>query len=156
MWLVSLAACSSGPCSDLGAVATGIGQVEARLRIQLAAVGVAEECALPDPVEEKLRMVGNLAPNQIGVADLAVAAELPELWTAACPAGTGVLAEAMKLSPADRRKRVYEACGLQGKGISEAYVTGNGLLVLPVLVHHLLAEENAFERSMVVDALAGG
>ncbi len=156
--LATLSACASGPCSssDLRKVNQALGSVPKQHHVQLAAQGLVESCTFPPPVAEALQAVAQVPPDMVRLVDVRVAADAPELWSAACPGGPGALATTMQAAPADGRRHLFEACALDRHGWSaDRFARGNGPVVLPIVLAELMKGHSVLDRTVVLDALAG-
>lgn len=158
MWWWSGVALAGGAC-DPAAVAKvhqALFQVEAAIRPDLAAAGVAEACA-GTPLAETAGGLGAADPRQRQTVDLQLALTDLAGWVAACPGGPGALAEAAK--GANARAALWEPCALAATGwfLEDEWTGGAGLLVTPLVAGHHLAASGVppFQVRAVVRALAG-
>lgn len=158
MILLLAVACSSGPCrdGDLKKVSEALGVVDAHYRQPLAAQGLVEACDLPAPVAEGLTGIARGMPGMGAMLDAKVAADAPDLWSAACPGGPGALADSMRAGGPDGRRALYAACALDRHGWgADAFAKASGPVVLPIVLAHLMADEAPFHRDLAITALAG-
>jgi hypothetical protein len=157
MLLLTLLACgTSGPCdgrfADDAATVTGL---PAKYRGEASAQLLADDCALPAPVEDTLRSFASAPPDYRPILDAQLAAEDIETWTAACPGGAAVLAEVARTGDGSA---LWEGCELERLGwFTRTEVETMRLVVTPIVAAHLLQTQGApeLEARWTVRMLAG-
>lgn len=141
----------------VGKVVGALGAVDASMRVELAALGVAEACKQPNV--KALAQVAQLPPDMRRLIDMKVGAEALELWMATCPKGPGALAAASReAAPADR-VALWETCSMEARGhFTQSEWTGaTGLVVAPLLVGAWLEADGVAkdQARAIARALAG-
>lgn len=147
-WVVAAAlACDQ---AGLGRLVDAIGHVSPAYYEEIAAAGFSEACT--GPVAASAARWSQVPPEARRLADAQALLDAPELWTAACPAGVGVPAQAIQLAPADARAWVYGQCDLGRLGwfTREVWLGGEASW-LPLLAGaHLRAERVPEDRIGVI------
>lgn len=147
-WMVA-AALACDP-AGLGQMVEALRHVSQTYYKEIAAAGFSEAC--DGSVAASARRWSDLPPEARRLADAQAVLASPELWTAVCPAGLGVVAQAAQLAPADARSWVYDQCDLGRLGwFSRAQWLGGEAQWLPLLAGaHLRAERVPEDRIGVI------
>lgn len=157
MLLFFLLSCgASGPCqnSRLEKVADAATMVPAEQRVALAAQGLAESCTLSPSLKKGLEDIPRMPPEMQKMVALKTVSEDPAAWEKACPGGMSLLAQAMSMAPADRRKMLAEHCKVDFMSEAERSRTQETLL-LAILMRPELESASTRSRSVILRALSG-
>ncbi|MEQ1569603.1 MAG: hypothetical protein ABMA64_28460 [Myxococcota bacterium] len=160
LWSAIGCAVAAGPCdgSAFDEVVWAAAKVDAQTRPALVGQGLSEACNLPEPLEKGLMDVGALPPEMRAMSEMSLLADHPELWVAACPAGPGVLAEAISLRSSDRGRFLFEKCDLGRLGFTaDGLARANGSVLLAIVTAQALLGGGApaAETGLLCRALAG-
>lgn len=160
VWLLALAGCGAmaGPCdrSRMTEVAAMASSIDASIRPNFAAAALAEVCP-GVPLTAGLDALGASPPEYRRMTEMQWLSEHPDAWLAACPAGPGVLAEALSAAPADGARLIAERCELSQLGFVAADLQGDGYPLLAVVLRKALREAGApsVETTRLTKVLAG-
>ena len=156
-WLWAMTGCASiaGPCdrSTLSDAMSAGASLDAELRPEFAVAALSEACpSLFDGAG-----MAAAPPEYRRMTEMQWIAEHADAWIAACPAGTGVLAEAIAAAPPDAARLVVERCELGRLGFTAADLQRDGFPLLAVVLRHRLTEAGApsTETTQLTKWLAG-
>lgn len=157
VWLgVAMAA---GPCdpAQVDRLVEALGQVRTDQRSELAAAGLGEACR--GPLGPSAAALAGVAPEQRPLLDAKAVLADPKAWVAACSGGLDVPQRVAQVSPGEKRKVLWDGCGLAATGwfAASEWEAARGMWFLSVLAAHALKASDVPDTQAreVVRALAG-
>lgn len=158
-WALVGAAVAGGPCDPAGVdkLVEALGQVRIEHRTALAAAGLGEACK--GPLGPSAAAIGGVPPEMIPLLDAKAVLADPKAWIAACTGGLDVPQRVAQVAPAEKRKVLWEGCGLEATGwfAKSEWEGATGLWFLPILAAKALKDSGVADTKAreVVRALAG-
>jgi hypothetical protein len=156
--LVALPGCAvgpAGPCDARGLekVYDALAAVNREHRAALSAMGISEACTLAPAVKTALESVAMAPPEYRGMLALKGIADAGTAFEVACPGGTGMLAGAMALAPAERARLIVETC--EPDFVASGESPEGDLLPIAILLRPEMEANDERVRRTVLRSLSG-
>jgi hypothetical protein len=139
--------------TDMQAIEKALVKMEPARQHVFALVGVAQACAMPEPLAKGARDISASAPEQhTSLESRAITQALPQ-WMAACPGGIQTLQRMARAAPSTRALTLWRECKMDRFGVAQAARNGMSPSPLGLISAHLVFTRDPKVSPLLLQAL---